>query len=364
MRTLCRRSRSGFTLIELLVVIAIIAVLISLLLPAVQAAREAARRAQCTNNLKQLGLAAMNFESTNSTLPPNFAPYPYNSSGGSRANVLAYLMLFLEQGNLYNTWNFTLDANNHQSNDTARTSQVSSYLCPSDSSQGTLNNTNISGGISAVEGRTNYYASIGATAGQYYNAGVTPQETNANVVGIFNVTFDTNQLQYLGTGTTQPNPQYRAVLGTKLSTISDGTSNTSMFSEIRRSNFPFPAPPRQLTNYIDQINLISGFTNMYAPDAACNTLSSRITYRGNEYFRFIVESTNYSHTLPPNYKGFDCGDFTINLAHIAARSLHPGGVNVGYADGSVHFIKDSINSGVWAAVGTRAGGEIISADAL
>src|ERR1700761_2353098 len=103
-----RRTR-GFHLIELLVVIAIIAVLIALLLPAVQAAREAARRAQCVNNLKQMGLAAMNFESTYSTLPPNWANYPYISKGGSRANFLAVIMPFLEQGNLYATWNFALE---------------------------------------------------------------------------------------------------------------------------------------------------------------------------------------------------------------------------------------------------------------
>ena len=122
--------RRGFTLIELLVVIAIIAVLIALLLPAVQAAREAARRSQCTNNLKQMALASLNFESTNSTLPPNYAPRPL--AGGSRANVLANLMPYLEQGNLYNTWNFQLDSNNRIENDTARTMQVNAYLCPSD----------------------------------------------------------------------------------------------------------------------------------------------------------------------------------------------------------------------------------------
>src|SRR5437764_508619 len=162
------RARRAFTLIELLVVMAISAVLIALLLPAVQAAREAARRAQCVNNLKQLGLAAMNFESTNSTLPGAMAPFPY-LSGSGRANYLAHLMQFLEQGSLYNTWNFAIDANSAVGNDTARTSQANAYICPSDASAATLNNNAISGGLSAPEGRTTYYGCIGFTAGWYFN---------------------------------------------------------------------------------------------------------------------------------------------------------------------------------------------------
>src|SRR5271154_6796781 len=134
-----RSIRRGFPLIELLVVIAIIAVLIALLLPAVQAAREAARRAQCTNNLKQLGLAAANFESSNGTLPPTWGPYPYASNGGSRVNFLAVMMPFIEQGALFNAWNLTVDSNGGGSlevNETARLTQVSAYLCPSDPSSG------------------------------------------------------------------------------------------------------------------------------------------------------------------------------------------------------------------------------------
>src|SRR5262249_9151310 len=205
-------KRSAFTLIELLVVIAIIAVLIALLLPAVQAAREAARRAQCTNNLKQLGLAALNFESTNTTLPGAMAPYPHINKGGSRANHLAWLMGYLEQGALYNTWNFTLDVNSDKANDTARTTQVNAYLCPSDASGATLNNNSTSGGLNAADGRTNYYGNIGFTAGWYYSnnniSGL--DEPNGQYVGVFNLTYDLAQPQYLDApANTQTNPLYR-----------------------------------------------------------------------------------------------------------------------------------------------------------
>src|SRR5438309_8888733 len=102
--------RRGFTLIELLVVIAIIAVLIALLLPAVQAAREAARRAQCTNNLKQMALAALNFESTYSQLPPGYGPNP--PGGGGRINPKVLILPYLENGNTYNAFNLQADINN------------------------------------------------------------------------------------------------------------------------------------------------------------------------------------------------------------------------------------------------------------
>jgi prepilin-type N-terminal cleavage/methylation domain-containing protein/prepilin-type processing-associated H-X9-DG protein len=359
------RRRSGFTLIELLVVIAIIAVLIALLLPAVQSAREAARRAQCVNNLKQMGLAALNFESTNRTFPGAMAPYPY-LSGSGRANQLAYLMQFLEQGALYNSWNFAVDANSNVANDTARTTQVSGYLCPSDASSATLNNNAVSGGLNLPEGRADYYGSIGYTAGWYYNNNMITslEEPNGQFVGIFNLTYDLSQPKYLDAAGTQPNPLYRQSKGVPLAQITDGTSNTALYSETRLTRWSYPNPPAaDPTNYLDQINIVSstGFT-LQVPVAACTTLASRITYRGLEYFRPIPEIGYYSHTLTPNYKQFDCGDSGIVAAHTAARSYHSGGVNVGFADGSVHFIKDSISKVTWAALGTRAGGEIISSD--
>jgi prepilin-type N-terminal cleavage/methylation domain-containing protein/prepilin-type processing-associated H-X9-DG protein len=361
-----RPHRGGFTLIELLVVIAIIAVLIALLLPAVQSAREAARRAQCVNNLKQMGLAALNFESTYKTLPGAMAPYPI-LSGSGRANYLAYLMQFLEQGALYNTWNFSVDANSARQNDTARTTQVNTYLCPSDASGATLNNNAISGGLSLGEGRTTYYGCIGFTAGWYYsnNMITSLEEPNGQFVGIFNLTYDLTQNKYLDPPTnTQLNPQYRQSKGVSLASITDGTSNTAMFSETRLSRWNYPNPPAaDPKNYLDQVNVVAsgGFT-LQIPPAACATLASRITYRGLEYFRPIPQIGYYSHTLTPNYKGFDCGDAGIVAGHTAARSYHPGGVNVCFADGSVHFLKDSISKVTWAALGTRMGAEIISSD--
>jgi prepilin-type N-terminal cleavage/methylation domain-containing protein/prepilin-type processing-associated H-X9-DG protein len=370
MRTPCCRRRSGFTLIELLVVIAIIAVLIALLLPAVQAAREAARRAQCTNNLKQMGLAALNFESTNSTLPPTWGPYPYNG-GGSRVNFLAVMMQYLEQGNLYNTWNFTVDSNGGGSlevNETARVTQINTYLCPSDPSAGTCIDP---GGSALACGRANYFANMGYTAGQYFSSGVSPQETQSNVIGPFTVQIDTGQPQFLSTGTTQPNPLYQRLVACTIASITDGTSNTAMFAETIKSRYvgaqnsanwpPLPA------SYLDPVQSGGSFVglSLQTVPTICQSLTSRlIGYRGLEYYRFIVETTNYGHVLLPNSLFPDCGDSTIAAAYMAARSWHPGGVNVCYSDGSVHFIKNSVGAMPWAGLGTKGGGEVLSSDAF
>jgi len=364
------RSRRGFTLIELLVVIAIIAVLIALLLPAVQAAREAARRSQCVNNLKQMGLAALNFESTYSTLPQNWAPFAYitaSTTGGSpsRANFLAALMPFMEQGALYNVWNFALDTNNSAQNRTARFTQVAGYLCPSDPGGGTCTDQS---GAGIPTAQANYFGSIGNTGAQYYASGIgASEETNGAVIGLFNVQYDRSEPQKLPDGTFNPN--YLKLRAATLATISDGTSNTGMFAEIVRSRYAKAEssanwPPITGASYIDPIQNGGTMTApLQVPPAVCLTLTSRLLgYRGLQYYRFIPECTNYSHALTPNAKQPDCGDSAITTGFIAARSWHNGGVNVAFADGSVHFIKDAISKQTWASLGSRAGGEVISSD--
>ncbi len=353
------RRPSGFTLIELLVVIAIIAVLIALLLPAVQAAREAARRSQCTNNLKQLGLASANFESTYGTFAPCYGPYPTYSGGGGRANVLAQLLPFMEQGNAYSAFNFQWNINLFgvgTPNYTAQTQIVSSFVCPSDPNSNRLN---------GILGYTNYFANIGGTASPELGNPATQSwtESMTNVAGPFCSTVN------YSAATTSPD--YHKATGSTIASITDGTSNTGLFAETLKG---ISSTTSSIGGFIggvqtsDRSNVYvisSGFSNYIAPICTFGGSGyyTRITYRGQEYYRNLPMESYYNHTLTPNSKYYDCGYADFVRSHQAPRSDHPGGANVGFADGSVHFIKNTINPATWYALGTRGNGEIVSADA-
>jgi len=361
------RPRRGFTLIELLVVIAIIGVLIALLLPAVQAAREAARRSQCTNNLKQMALGVANFESSFGHYPPGVGPMPIYSSLtlsrlGGRATVQAQILQYMEQGNTFNAFNFDHNLDQFGTdtapypNDTAMKQIVASFVCPSD-----VSTTRITPGL----GYQNYFTSSGATAAPEWGTEFVHQERNSSTLGPFNYNISGRSApQFLDSAKTQPNPAFRKSSASKLAEITDGTSNTALFAETLRGNSATGASTDIPPNKYLIINLVAvGTFNNYVQPPSCDSPpASRIVYRGQQYYRSLHSNYVYSHTLAPNSKKQDCGTAVeVNRFHIAARSNHPGGVNVAVADGSVRFVKESVNLNAWRALGTKAGGEIISA---
>jgi prepilin-type N-terminal cleavage/methylation domain-containing protein/prepilin-type processing-associated H-X9-DG protein len=313
-----RQRRPGFTLIELLVVIAIIGVLIALLLPAVQSAREAARRAQCTNNLKQIGLAMHNYLDTRGALPGAYLVYPT-----TEFSALSQALAQIEQGNLFNALNFSLNYAD-PANSTVLNTTVNGFICPSD----------FPNPMPARGAPTNYMANMGSWI-------------------VWQLAMGPN------TGLPNPNGLFYGNSSTRLADISDGLSNTALFSE------------RVLADGSNAI--VSPIADVFFSPAAPTTLDDAVQQcqavniqdLSNQFPLFMgapwVNGQHiYLHVTPPNTRS--CGFFTALRAIMPPSSRHPGGVNLALADGSVRFIKDSINVTPWRALGTRSGGEVISAD--
>jgi prepilin-type N-terminal cleavage/methylation domain-containing protein/prepilin-type processing-associated H-X9-DG protein len=355
MRNHFRIIRPAFTLIELLVVIAIIAILIALLLPAVQKVREAANRAKCSNNLKQVVLAALNYESSYNSFPPGAGQlpiYPVNGTTPStpgvgtppatqRPSPQALILPYLEQANKYNQFNFDRDVNGDNANAAARTQDVPVYLCPSDSS-----NAMFAGGF----GRSNYMASLGRHP--------TPGYLLGDMGGVFNVIPTTTQWQKYA----------NRPPGVRILEVRDGTSNTAMFAEIKRGLFAgsqsggySPAlVPQDSFQPASAVNTADPTT----PPAACAANPATVTsgtvfrYPGLQYYRSAMITSFYTHTKPPNNLTIDCWD--LNSGHATARSYHPGGVHVGFCDGSVRFITEGIDLATWKNLGSRDDGAVVN----
>jgi prepilin-type N-terminal cleavage/methylation domain-containing protein/prepilin-type processing-associated H-X9-DG protein len=330
-------QRRAFTLIELLVVIAIIAVLIALLLPAVQAAREAARRSQCTNNLKQLGLAVMNYESANGALPPtgvNVTTIPLGTFG-----MKARILPAMEQMAMFNSinWTYNPEAPNGE-NDTIIVATINTFLCPSDGNQPGTSWAFKNGKGSFPLAATNYANNIG--------------------------TVRTNNGGYFD------GPAYRLNFPTggptiTLSAIRDGLSNTVIFSEwIKGQNETVKNGLHQIYNGTTNMPAI-GNTPLNTLLTSCQNAKSIVNGNKGEIWlnEYCGQGGCYSHIMTPNLRACyfpDQGKQPGN-AIIGAQSNHPGGVNVGMLDGSVRFVKDSISRQTWWAVATYAGGEVIDA---
>ncbi len=337
-------SRRGFTLIELLVVIAIIGVLIALLLPAVQAAREAARRSQCTNNLKQIGLALHNYHSAMNSFPL-LAGYgvaltnPNSKSTWHGPGVLVFILGFMEQKPLYNAFNFNASCvlgcagKDEIQNGTVLHTALNTYLCPSDT------------GSSRYPYATNY----GASVGPMFRWGDSPRFG----VGMFTASGSMS-IRDLVDGTSNT-----IAFGEML--IGDGNSATMNGAEEYRglawptggrgsgANQVMPGAASYLQQYIQKCDAQRRSRTGELNDARLYWATPRMHH-----------GSCMNTLLPPNSKHADCMYYPASDGLHSVRSRHPGGGNVLMGDGSVHFLKNSIAPYTWWALGSRAGGETIS----
>jgi len=353
-----RISRRGFTLIELLVVIAIIAVLIALLLPAVQAAREAARRSQCTNNLKQIGLAMHNYHSTTNTFPLGSSRAPIATNPSQNAwwgdwSAHSMLLPYMEQQPLFSAANFSVTAMGHspadQMNATVVNTRLSGFLCPSDGNAGRAYTNS-------------YYASAGTTTHKHHHVEFTGVFARNVCYGLGNINDGSSNTIAFSEGLIAADNGGRSrahsVVGVSALTVDEVQFQSNIANLVPAGTAP---PGVKLTGYLQ-----SCVTSLQSPSNGNNIKANK----GERWAWGETAMTMFHTIVPPNSRQFpfaacrdNCGGCSPDSAVFTnAQSNHPGGVNLMMADGSVRFAKDSIAWGTWWALGTRDGGETISSD--
>jgi prepilin-type N-terminal cleavage/methylation domain-containing protein/prepilin-type processing-associated H-X9-DG protein len=367
-----RRFRAGgFTLIELLVVIAIIAVLIALLLPAVQSAREAARRTQCVNNLKQIGLGIHNYESSNGIFPIGIQNYGAqdlafvcSGSGMGRAHTLfTYILPYMEQTTVFNAINmsFPAGASGGQTyfgadpgpiQSTAFNGALTMYICPDDSRL-TPQSSSRPTDLKEAYSPSSYAASFG--------------------------TWDVWHWWYGCPTMIQGDGAFAYDMAYRISSITDGLSNTMFVGEMSRFN----NDPDSFFNFWNRGGYF-GARSALTPGVTRPQASASTVARLNS--SLVIPDVPADISMGPNYVDSwlyaSVGPQALNEGQYGFHSLHPGGANFLFGDGSVKFLKNSIDMGnyaslsvpagtlppagaligVYRALSTRGGGEVVSSD--
>jgi len=319
----------GFTLVELLVVIAIIGVLVAILLPAVQAAREASRRMKCSNNVRQLGLAIMNFEAANKVFPSSLRPTPVDANGLFNGwSVHGQILPYLEQGSLFQAIDFDQP---YSAQASVSSQRIPVFICPGE-----------------VRSKTRYNASGAAVH--------VPPNYPVNQGPWF--VFD--PLTRNGS-----RGSFRHYLTIRPAEITDGLSQTLGFSECKA-----------LQSYFRNASVTSVTQAMPTNLGELCALSGDFKLDGahGEWVDGKAHETAFTTTFPPNAKVV-CQANGANVdvdwisqsegrsatiptfAAMTARSYHPTGVSAGLMDGSVQFVANNIDRIVWQALSTRDGGE-------